>query len=345
MTLRNSNEPSIPTLEERLPLPYTGVATTAHTRSSQRPKRGATARQTMRNNAALICMALPGMLVLLVLAYLPMAGILIAFKNYLPFAGFFGSAWVGFDNFRFLFGTSTAWRITSNTLLMNALFIGSGTLACLIVALLLNEVRDHSPFLAKIYQSVIFFPYLISYVLVSYFVFALLNGDTGLVNHLLSALHLHPVDWYASPQYWPIILTLVYLWKSVGFGTIIYLAGMVAINPEYYEASQLDGANRWQQIRFITLPLLKPLIILTVLLAIGRIFYADFGLFFQVTRNQPLLYPTTDVIDTFVYRALISLDDIGMSSAAGAFQSLVGFVLILTANWFVRRIDPDQAAF
>jgi len=290
-------------------------------------------------------MALPGIIVLLVFAYLPMAGVLIAFKNFLPYQGFFGSAWVGFDNFRFLFGSSTAWHITSNTLFMNSIFIVSNTVVCLVVALLFNEIRDSSKFLSKIYQSVIFFPYLISYVLVSYFIFALLNGDTGMLNHWLSMWHIPTIDWYSSPQYWPAILTLVYLWKSVGFGSIIFLAGMVAISPEYYEAAQLDGANGWQRIRFITLPLLRPLIILTVLLAIGRIFYADFGLFFQVPRNQPLLYPATDVIDTFVYRALITLDDVGMSSAAGLFQSVVGFVLIFTANWFVRRIDPDQAAF
>ncbi len=230
---------------------------------------------------------------------------------------------------------------------MNTLFIIFGTLAALGIALLLNEIRDTTrwKFLPTIYQSVIFFPYLISYVLVSYFIYALLNGNTGMVNHLLAALHLPTVDWFGSPQYWPAILTLVYLWKNVGFTTIIFLAGMVSISPEYYEAARLDGANGWQQVRYITLPLLKPLIILVVLLAIGRIFFADFGLFFQVPNNQPALYPTTDVIDTYVYRALITLDDVGMSSAAGLYQSTVGFILIFTANWFVRRIDPDQAAF
>jgi putative aldouronate transport system permease protein len=298
-----------------------------------------------RINIGLVSMALPGIIVLLIFAYLPMIGILIAFKNYLPYLGFFGSSWVGFDNFKFLFNSGTALHITYNTLLMNTIFIITNTIACLCVALLLNEARVSNKFLSSIYQSVIFFPYLVSYVLVSYFVFALLNGDTGMLNHLLAGLHIAPVDWYSSPQYWPTILTLIYLWKSVGFGTIIYLAGIVAISPEFYEASQLDGANKWQQIRYITLPLLKPLLILTVLLAIGRIFYADFGLFFQVPRNQPLLYPATDVIDTFVYRALVTLDDVGMSSAAGFFQSVIGFVLIFTANWFVRRIDPDQAAF
>ena len=201
-----------------------------------------------RINIGLITMALPGIIILLVMSYLPMFGILIAFKNYLPYLGFFGSSWVGFDNFRFLFGTDAAWHITYNTLLMNSIFIVSNTVICLTVALLLNEARASSKFLAGIYQSVIFFPYLVSYVLVSYFVFALLNGDTGTINHWLALVHIAPIDWYSSPQYWPTILTLVYLWKSVGFGTVIFVAGIVAINPEYYEAAELDGANKWQQI-------------------------------------------------------------------------------------------------
>src|SRR5882724_4752591 len=174
-----------------------------------------------RKDFALIAMALPGIIVLLVFAYLPMAGVIIAFKNFLPYQGFFGSAWVGFDNFRFLFGGSSAWHITYNTLFMNSIFIVSNTLVCLVVALLFNEIRDSSKFLSRIYQSVIFFPYLISYVLVSYFIFALLNGDTGMLNHWLTTLHIPTIDWYSSPQYWPTILTLVYLWKSVGFGSII----------------------------------------------------------------------------------------------------------------------------
>ncbi|HEY0756011.1 MAG TPA: ABC transporter permease subunit [Ktedonobacteraceae bacterium] len=313
------------------------------------PRRSARSRRSGRRstNLSLLLMAVPGIVVLLVMAYIPMAGVLIAFKNYLPFEGFFGSAWVGLENFRFLFSTDETRIITYNTLFMNSLFIIFGTGFSLAIALLLNQVRDRSrfKFLPKIYQSVIFFPYLISYVLVSYFVLAMFNYDDGTINHVLIVLHLQPIDWYGSPQYWPVILTLTYLWKNAGFTAIIYLAGMVAISPEYYEAARLDGASGWQQVWYITLPLIKPLIILTVLLAIGRIFYADFGLFFQVTNNRSALYPTTDVIDTYVYRALITLDNVGMSSAAGLYQSAIGFFLIFTANWFVRRIDPDQAAF
>ena len=332
-------------IENSSPIAAEVVLATTEDQAPQKSKRRRVSRR--RTNVALLLMAAPGVIVLLVMAYLPMIGVLIAFKDFLPFEGFFGSAWVGLQNFQFLFSTDESRVITYNTLFMNSLFIIFGTLAALAIALMLNQVRDKSRFriLPKIYQSVIFFPYLISYVLVSYFVYALLNYDDGTLNHLLTALHLPAIDWFASPQYWPVILTLVYLWKNVGFTTVIYLAGMVAISPEYYEASQLDGASIWQQVRYITLPLIKPLIILTILLAIGRIFYADFGLFFQVTYNRSALYPTTDVIDTYVYRALITLDNVGMSSAAGLYQSAVGFVLIITANWFVRRIDPDQAAF
>jgi putative aldouronate transport system permease protein len=162
---------------------------------------------------------------------------------------------------------------------------------------------------------------------------------------LLMDLGMPAINWYASPQYWPVILTLVNLWKNAGFWSIVYLAGIIAINPEYYEAASLDGATIWQKIWHITLPMLKPLIIINVLLAIGRIFYADFGLFYQVTRNSPQLYPTTDVIDTYVYRTLTALGDVGMASAAGAFQAIVGFVLVLGSNWLVRRTDPERALF
>lgn len=298
-----------------------------------------------RTNIALITMALPGILILLLLAYLPMGGIVIAFENFFPYEGIFGSPFIGFTNFGFLFGSGTAYQITYNTLYMNSLFIIFGTLSALGIALLINEICDKSKVMVKFYQSAIFFPFLISYILVSYFVYALLNDNNGMVNHLLISFHMQPIQWYASPQYWPTILVLVNLWKTVGMSTMIYLAGMVAINPEFYEAARLDGANKWQQIRFVTLPLMRPLIILLVLLAIGKIFYADFGLFYLVTRNQAVLYSTTDVIDTFVYRALTSLDDLGMSSAAGLYQSSIGFILILLANFLVRRIDPDQAAF
>jgi putative aldouronate transport system permease protein len=290
-------------------------------------------------------MMLPGLIVLFVFAYLPMFGIIIAFKDYRAYQGVLGSRWVGFKNFYYLFETDDARRIVINTLGMNALFIASVLLVALAIALLLKEVQGSSRWLAKFYQSTLFFPYLFSYVIINYFVFALLNRNDGLVNHTLQAVGGSAVSWYQSPQYWPVILTLVTVWKNGGFWSIVYLAGMLAINPELYEAANVDGASKWRQIWHITLPMLKPLIIINVLLSIGRIFYADFGLFYQVTRNAPELYPTTDVIDTYVYRTLTSIGDVGMASAAGTFQAVIGFMLVLLSNWFVRRTEPQSAIF
>ena len=193
---------------------------------------------------------------------------------------------------------------------MNTLFIVTVLIASLGIALLLHEVRNSHKWLSKFYQSTLFFPYLFSYVIINYFVFALLDTSNGLVNHFLVSLGLHAIDWYSSPQYWPVILTLVNLWKNAGFWSIVYLTGILAINPEYYEAASMEGATTWQKIWRITLPMLKPLIIINVLLSIGRIFYADFGLFYQVTRNTPQLYSTTDVIDTYAYRTLTALGDV-----------------------------------
>jgi putative aldouronate transport system permease protein len=300
-------------------------------------------RRNLQTNLTLSLMALPGIVMLFIFAYLPMVGLVIAFKDYRFADGILGSAWVGFDNFRFLFGTDTAWRITRNTLLMNSLFIISGTVISLVIALLMNEVYTST--LSKYYQTMLFFPYFISWVIVSYFVFAFLNGETGIANQTMKALGLDKVEWYREPSYWPSVLTLAHLWNGMGFGSIVYLAGMLGIDTTYYEAAKIDGANKWQQIRYITLPLIMPLIIILVLLSIGRIFNADFGLFFFVPRDNPMLYSTTDVIDTFVYRSLVKLGDISMAAAAGFYQSLVGFVLVVLANWLVRRINPDNSLF
>jgi putative aldouronate transport system permease protein len=300
-------------------------------------------RRSFQTNMTLLLMAAPGIIMLFIFAYLPMFGLVIAFKDYRFADGILGSAWVGFENFRFLFGTDTAWRITRNTVLMNALFIVVNTTSSLAVAMLLNEVFFSK--LTKYYQTLLFFPYFISWVIASYFVFAFLNGNTGLLNQTLTSFGMDTVSWYRSPEYWPMILVLANLWNGVGFGSIVYLAGMLGISPEYYEAAKIDGANKLQQVRFITLPLLMPLIIILSLLAIGRIFNADFGLFFFLPRDTPMLYSTTDVIDTFVYRSLLELGDISMAAAAGFYQSVVGFLMVIFANWLVRRVNEDYALY
>lgn len=292
---------------------------------------------------ALTMMALPGVIMLFVFAYLPMIGLVIAFKDYKFAEGIWGSAWVGLDNFRFLFGTDQAWRITRNTLLMNSLFIITGTVASLTIAILMNEIYTSK--MSKYYQTMLFFPHFISWIIVSYFVFGFLNGDTGLVNKFLKLFGVDTIAWYRAPEYWPGILTLANLWNGVGFGSIVYLAGILGIDTQLFEAAKIDGATKWQQIRYIMLPMLLPLIIILVLLSIGRIFNADFGLFFFVPRDTPMLYSTTDVIDTFVYRSLVELGDISMAAAAGFYQSFVGFVMVVVANWIVRRINQDYSLF
>jgi len=294
-------------------------------------------------NLNLLLMALPGILLLFIFAYLPMFGIIIAFKDYRFAEGILGSAWVGLDNFRFLFGTDTAFRITRNTLLMNSIFIATTTIGALLVAILMNEVYQSR--MSKYYQTMLFFPYFISWVIASYFVFAFLNGSTGLANQIIERVGGDPPSWYRTPEVWPLVLTVAHIWNSIGFSSIVYLAGILGISPELFEAAKIDGAGKAAQIRYITLPMLYPLIIILVLLAIGRIFHADFGLFFFVPRDTPMLYSTTDVIDTFVYRSLVQLGNISMAAAAGFYQSTVGFVLVITANWIVRRINRDYSLF
>ncbi len=297
----------------------------------------------LKTNLSLLSMSLPGIILLFVFAYLPMLGIVIAFKDYRFNLGILGSEWVGFQNFHFLFGTDAAFRITRNTLLMNLLFISTTTVCALAVAILMNEAYRSR--MSKYYQTMLFFPYFISWVIVSYFVFAFLNGQTGLVNQWVDVLGLDRIAWYRSPEYWPVILVLANLWNGIGFSSIIYLAGILGISPELFEAAKIDGAGKLQQIRYITLPMLYPMIIILTLLAIGRIFHADFGLFFFLPRDNPLLYSTTDVIDTFVYRSLVELGEISMAAAAGFYQSFVGFLLVVGANWVVRRVNEDYALY
>jgi len=323
----------------------TGHPLSAPAGTPKRSSRLGAVRRAAGKHGALLLMMTPGLLLLLVFNYAPMVGLIIAFKNYRAYQGLLGSAWVGLQNFQYLFGTSDAWHITYNTLLMNGLFIITVLVGSIVIALLLNEVRDSGGWLPRFYQSTLFVPYVLSYVLISYFVFALLSADSGLIDKLLTQIGLPAVDWYSSAEPWRVILTLVNLWKNAGFWSIVYLAGMLAISPEYYEAARIDGASKWVQIRSITLPLLLPLIIINLLLSIGRIFYADFGLFYQVPQNSGLLYSTTDVIDTYVFRSLTVTGNVGMAAAAGFYQAVVGFTLVVLSNWVVRRIDPDRALF
>lgn len=289
-------------------------------------------------------MALPGMIYLLINNYMPMGGIIIAFKEINFQQGILNSPWAGFKNFEYLFKTSDAWVITRNTILYNLVFIILGTIIAIVVAILLNEIT--SKFASRFYQSVILIPFLMSMVVVSYLVYAMLSSDTGFINKtILKSMGEEPISWYTTPKYWPFILTIVSLWKSFGFSTVIFLASIVGINKDYYEAAKIDGASKWQQIRSITLPMLKPTIIILTILNIGRIFYSDFGLFYQVPMNSGALFSVTNTIDTYVYRGLMQLGDMSMSAAAGVYQSFVGFALVMITNYIVKRVSRDDALF
>jgi putative aldouronate transport system permease protein len=303
-----------------------------------------TKRKDAGSYAALMLMLLPGVLYLLINNYLPMLGIVIAFKDVNFSKGLLGGDWVGFKNFEYLFKTSDAFLITRNTLLYNAAFILVNNIVAISIAVLLNEVRNRT--LSRFYQSAVLLPYLISMVIVGYLAFSMLSIENGFLNKtVLPLLGLEPVAWYGEARYWPFILIIINAWKNAGYLSVIYFAAIIGIDREMYEAAEIDGAGRWRQVFKITIPMLSQVIIVMILLQIGRIFYADFGLFYQVPMDAGAIQSATNVIDTYVYRSFMNLGDIGMSSAAGLYQAVVGFVLVILSNYAVRRVDPDSALF
>ena len=300
--------------------------------------------RTRKKNAVYMLFLLPGMVYLIINNYIPMFGVVIAFKNLDYVKGIWRSDWIGFKNFRFLFKTKDALIMTRNTLLYNLAFIVLGTICAIFVAILLCELGEK--IWARIFQSSMILPYLLSWVIISYIAFAFLSTDTGYMNKaILEPLGKDFINWYSEPFYWIFILVLIFLWKSTGYQSIVYMANIAGIDSSIKEAARIDGANKLQEIRYIVLPLLKPTVIIMTLMAVGRIFYSDFGLFYQVPMDSGPLYSVTQTVDTYVYRGLMKLNDVGMSSAAGLYQSLVGFVLVLLSNLAVRRLDPDNALF
>lgn len=289
-------------------------------------------------------MVLPGLIYLLINNYLPMFGIVIAFKKMNFQKGILGSDWAGFNNFKFLFASRDSWIIIRNTILYNAAFWIVGTICAILLAVFINELAAKRA--AKAYQTLVLLPNLMGWVIISYLAFAFLSSDTGFLNNtLLPALGMEPVNWYAAKEKWPFLLVFINTWKGVGYSMILYLSTIVGVSRDYYEAASLDGAGKLQQFMKITLPQLKPTVITTLLLAVGAIFRSDFGLFYQVTRNSGALYDYTRTIDVYVYQALMEKADYGMSSAASVFQSVVGFVLIVLANWLIRKYEENSALF
>lgn len=294
-------------------------------------------------NRYLYVLALPGLLFLIVFAYVPMAGHLIAFKQYRLADGIWGSKWIGFDNFKFFFMSSDWYKVTFNTIFLNGLFIVCGLGIALLLAIFLSEIQ-HALF-KKIAQSFIFMPYFISWLVVSMMVFAFLNTTDGILNRTLAANGLDPKNWYLMPGIWPAVLTIIYVWKFAGYYSIIFLAAIAGISGEYYESARIDGATRFQQIIHITLPLIRSVLIVLALLGVGRIFYGDFGMIYGIVGDTAPLYPTTDVIDTYSYRALRQLGDFGKSSAVIMYQSVMGLLAIVVFNAIAKRIDKDAGLF
>jgi putative aldouronate transport system permease protein len=285
---------------------------------------------------------LPGMLYLLINNYFPMAGIFIAFKKVDYAKGVFRSDWIGLKNFEYLFSTRDAFVITRNTLLYNVVFIVLGTVLGLLVGIFLAEIISKT--FQKIYQTVILLPQLFSIIIVAYIVLAFLSNEAGFVNKAILGPE-REINFYASPAYWPFLLTLVYLWKGLGYNSIIYLSAIVSVDRNLYEAATIDGVGRFKQVFYVTIPSIKPTIMTLVLISVGRIFYSDFGLFYQVPMNSGQLFNVTNTIDTYVYRSLLMLNNIGMASAAATFQAVTGFVVIVLVNLAVRKIDRDNALF
>ena len=294
------------------------------------------------SNKYLYILTLPGIIFFCIFNYLPLAGLVIAFQDYNPIKGLFGSKIIGLKNFQFFFTSNDWMTVTFNTLYLNALFIITTLIVQIFMAVALNELKDKYK---KVAQSFMFLPNFLSWTVVSIFSLAIFSTDEGVLNYLLSIIGIAPINFYQEASVWPAILVFLRLWKGVGFGTVIYLATITGIDQTLYEAANIDGASRVQCIFHITLPMLKTTTIMLLLMSVGSIFYGDFGMIYALIGDNPMLRSTTDVIDTFVYRALRMDNDFGMSSAVGLYQSIVGFILVIAANTITKKYEKESSLF
>ncbi len=297
----------------------------------------------IKKNKSIYFMILPGILFFLLFAYVPMVGVITAFKDYDIRKGIFGSSWNGFENFNFFFSSGDALKITFNTFSLNLLFLIFSTIISVALAIFLNGVMKNS--FKRITQSLMFLPYFVSWAIVGIITQGFFASDNGAINSFLRLLNIEPVSWNSTPGLWPFILVVFYIWKWCGYNLVIYLATITGFDMECYEAASIDGASKFQQIRYITIPLLMPTILVLALLQIGKIFYGDFGMFYSIIGDNGILYATTDVIDTYVYRALRQMSDFGMASAIGVYQSVLCFILVFGSNLLVRKYQSDGALF
>ncbi len=296
----------------------------------------------MKESISLTMLALPGIILLLIFNYLPMAGIIIAFKDYKPVKGILGSEWCGFDNFKFFFASQDALRTIRNTLCYSVMFIVIGLIASVTLALMFYNLRSSKAL--KVYNTIVILPKFLSVVIISFLVYSILNPSYGILNSAIIALGGEKVQWYSEAKYWPFILLITQVWRTVGMSSVIYYASLMGLDGGLLEAAQLDGANKWKQIIHVMIPHLVPTMVISTILNIGHIFSGDFGLFYQVPKNQGLLYETTDIINTYVYRALQS-GSMAKSTAIGLFQSAAGFLMVILTNAIVKRISPENRLF
>ena len=299
--------------------------------------------QKVVRSRTLLLMCLPAILFFFAFNYMPLPGIWVAFVRYNYRKGIFGSDFIGLDNFKFLMTSGKLLELTRNTVLYNLVFILLGNFLAVFVAILLNEMR--SKYFKKVSQTIMFLPYFISQVLVGILVFNLLNYDTGFVNGILTSLGLERWQPYADPNVWPVILVIVYLWQQTGYNSVVYFAAIMGIDGEIIEAAKVDGANGFQKIRYIILPSLKGTIVILLLFALGGIVKGNFGLFYNVVGSNPMLYSTTDIIETYVYRATVVDFNFSRASAVGLYQSVIGFIIVMTVNYIVKKIEPDYSLF
>lgn len=297
----------------------------------------------LRDNMELNLMILPGFLLVLIFNYLPMAGVIIAFKNFNPNLGIFGSQWVGLDNFKFFFMSDDFGLLMRNTLGYSVLFLVTGNIAAIFFAIMCYNIRSTK--LLKYYQTTAILPTFMSMVLVSYIVYVFLAPTTGVFNNILTALGKESISWYSESKYWPVILTITNLWKGTGYASLLYYAAMVGIDDSLFDAAKIDGANKRKQIVHIILPELSSLICLQIIMGLGNALGGDFGLFYQIPRNVALLYDTTDIFNTYVFRALQEGTSMGRTAAVGLFQSLVGVILLVGSNMVIKKIDADKSMF
>ncbi|SFH52030.1 putative aldouronate transport system permease protein [Lachnospiraceae bacterium NLAE-zl-G231] len=296
----------------------------------------------VRKNRTLLCMLLPALLYVVIFSYIPMFGIAIAFKDYNYNGGILGSPWCGFKNFEYLKISGKLWALTRNTLLYNLAFIVFGIIFEVGFAVMLSEITKKT--FKKVTQAFMFLPYFISWVVVSTIMLNIF-GQNGVLSNVLAHFGIEDFSIYQQIRQWPVIMVAIRIWKQTGYGTVVYLAAIAGLSQEMFEAASIDGASIWQKIRYITIPGLKPTIFIMFLLSVGNIFRGDFGMFYQLVGNNQLLLETSDVIDTFVYRSLITSPNIGMSAAAGFYQSVLCFVTIVSVNWLVKKVDPDYTLF